>query len=146
MYPEWLENWNTFAWVAANCLIAYTAVALIVFVVGYYVLFDPKATTAGKFVFRFALSLVGVIALVFIGIFVDPTAGRTWATYNGDYVWWRPTVRLLIYGYVAFTITGLSVLLWIRKFRPHLIRTAADSQLVKPRHDTNPIPIFKHHD
>lgn len=124
---------NSFAWVGGNIAVAYIAIVLIVFVAGYYALFDPGATTAGKFVFRFSLSLVGVIGLVFIGLFVDPSAGREWFTYPGDVAIWRPLVRLAVYGYVAFTITALAVLLAVRKWRPHLLRTAPDRDLVKVR-------------
>lgn len=133
MIPQWLQEFNTFAWVFSNVLVAYIAVVLVVFVVTYYVLFDPKATTAGKFVFRFALSLIGVIGLVFISLFIDPRMGREWYVYSGDVLWWRPSVRLVAYGYVAFTISSLVALLAVRKFRPEKLKTALDRDLVKPR-------------
>jgi hypothetical protein len=125
---------NTAAWVMANLLVAYIAVVLIVFVLGYYLLFDPKATTAGRFVFRFALSLIGVIGLVVISLFVDPSVGRKWFEYPGDILDWRPLGRLVIYAYVSYTITGLAVLLGYRKWRPEYLRVAPDvHDLVKPR-------------
>jgi len=131
---EAVHAYNTFAWVTSNLLVAYIALLLCVFVAGYQLLFDPSATTAGRFVFRFALSLIGVIGLVAISLFVDPQMGRRWFEYPGDVLAWRPTVRLLAYGYVAYTITGLAVLLGYRKWRPELLRTApADQDLVKPR-------------
>ena len=131
---------NSFAWVAGNILVAYIAIAIVVFVIGYYVLFDPKATTAGKFIFRFMLSLVGVILLVFIGTYVDPSPNRQWSVLPPDINSWRPILRLLIYGYVAFTITSLAVLLWVRKWRPGRVKSAQDRGLVEPRH-TKEIPI-----
>lgn len=131
---------NNFAWVAGNILVAYTAFAIVVFVIGYYVLFDPRATTAGKFIFRFMLSLVGVIILVFIGTYVDPSPNRGWSFLPPDVSSWRPILRFLIYGYVAFTITSLAILLGIRKWRPNRVKSAYDRDLVEPRH-TKEIPI-----
>lgn len=133
MIPAWLNELNAFAWVVSNALVAYIAVLLVVFVVTYYILFDPKATTAGKYIFRFFLSLFGVIGLIFISLFIDPRAGREWTVYPGDVLWWRPIVRLISYSYVAFTITSLSFLLAARKWRPSWLRTSLDHDLVKPR-------------
>lgn len=128
-----LQAINTFAWVAGNILVAYTAFAIVVFVIGYYVLFDPKATTAGKFIFRFMLSLVGVICLIFIGTYVDPSPKRAWSFLPPDVSTWRPLLRLLVYGYVAFTITSLAVLLGVRKWKPSLIKSKDTHDLVEPR-------------
>lgn len=123
---------NSFEWILSNILVAYIAFALIVFVIGYYTLFDPKATTAGRFIFRFAISLIGVIALVFIGVFVDPVS-QYWWQFPPDVLWWRPIVRLAGYGYVAYAITSLAVLLVVRKWYPEKLRTALDRQIVKTR-------------
>lgn len=128
---DFIQEVNAVAWVLSNVVLAYSSVALLVFVAGYYILFDPSATTGGKFIFRFMISLVGVMALVFIGVFVDPVAGRAWFTYPGDVALWRPVTRLIIYSYIAFTITSLAVLLVVRKWHPHKLVTARD--LVKPR-------------
>lgn len=132
---------NTIAWIGANVLVAYISLAVVAFVVGYYVLFDPRATTAGKMIFRFMLSLVGVILLTFVGTFVDPSHNRSWFEYPDDVDIWRPIARIAIYGYVAYTITSLAVLLWIRKWKPHLVKKASDLNLVQPRH-TGVIPII----
>lgn len=135
MILDWINAWNAFAWVTANVLVAYIVVALFVFVIGYWVLFDPKATTGGRYIFRFFLSLIMIIGLVFIGLFLDPTANRHWSEYPGDVSLWRPTVRLLGYSYVAYTITSLSSLLIIRKWWPNKLRTALDKELVKTRQE-----------
>lgn len=132
---------NTVMWVLSNVILAYTAFALVVFVGMYYALFDPKATTGGKLIFRFMLSLVGVIGLVFVGIFVDPAPDREWFTYPVEVEIWRPALRLVIYSYVAFTITALAVLLVRRKWFPHKVKIAPDKELVKVRHETNEIPV-----
>lgn len=135
---------NQIMWVAANITLAYIACVLMVFVVMYYALFDPKATTGGKLIFRFMLSLVGVIGLVFIGIFIDPAPDREWFLYPAEAELWRPALRLAIYGYVAFTITSLAILLVKRKWWPHKVRTAPTQELVKVRHETADIPVVKH--
>jgi hypothetical protein len=124
---------NPALWIYSNLLVAYIAIVLVIFVVGYYALFDPGATTAGKFVFRFAVSLIGVIGLVFISLFIDPRAGREWWVWPGDILPWRPLVRAIAYTYVAYTVTGLVILLGLRKWKPHLLRTAPDRDLVKVR-------------
>lgn len=134
-----LEVINAIAWVTGNLLVAYIELAIIVFVIGYYVLFDPRATTAGTMIFRFMLSLVSIILLVFIGTFVDPSHNRNWNALPADVDLWRPILRVAIYGYVAYTITSLAVLLAIRKWRPHLVKKASDMNLVQPRH-TNTVP------
>lgn len=136
MVLEWIHNFNSIAWVVSNILVAYIAAVLIIFVVGYFSLFDPRATTGGRFIFRFALSLIGVIGLVFISLFIDPRLGAMWYMYPGDVLLWRPSVRLIAYAYVAYTITGLAVLLVVRKWFPHKLRTAADRELVKDRRNS----------
>lgn len=136
---------NTLAYVIANLLVIYISIGVVAFVIGYYVLFDPSATTAGKMIFRFFLSLVGIIGLVFIGTFINPVGDTSWDTLPLGIEPWRPILRLLIYGYVAFTITSLAVLLWLRKYRPNRIKSAPDRILVKVRHDTSELPIVKIH-
>lgn len=135
---------NAFAWIGANFFIVYIAVVVVLFVVMYYIFFDPGATTAGKMIFRFMLSLVGVIGLVFIGIFVDPAHGRSpTGIPEGDVELWRPILRFVVYGYVAVTITFLAIALILRKWFPHKIKTKSDLKLIQPRHDTGQIPIVK---
>lgn len=137
---------NPIFWVFSNLLILYIGLVLLVFVGGYWYLFDPKATTGGKFIFRFTLSLLFLIALVFIGVWLDPRQGAAWFQYPGDILPWRPLARFAAYSFVAYTITSLAVLLAIRKWWPHLLKTAKDKDLVVPR-KTGPIPtIFKEQD
>lgn len=132
---------NAVAWVFGNVVLAYTAIALLAFLVAYYSIFDPSATTGGKLIFRFMLSLAGVIVLVFIGIFVDPSPDREWFIFPEDSVeWWRPILRLAIYGFVAYSISSLAWLLAVRKWWPHKVKKASDINLVKVRH-TSEIPI-----
>lgn len=133
------------AWIAANLILAYTSLALVVFVILYYALFDPRATTGGQLIFRFMLSLIGVVGLVFLGIFVDPSPDREWFDYPDSVEWWRPILRLIVYSYVAFIATSLAILLIKRKWFPHKLRVAPSEELVKPRHETSEIPTVQHH-
>jgi hypothetical protein len=134
---------NTFLWVIGNLTLGYIAFALIIFVIGYFILFNPKATTGGKLIYRFFLSLVGIVGLVFIGIFIDPVKDNGWRFLPQDIEWWRPLLRVSVYGFVAYTITSLAVLLGIRKWKPHLIKSKATRDLVKVRNDTTEIPVVK---
>ena len=136
---EFLEFINAFLWVGSNALLAYCAFALIFFVVGYYTLFDPSATTAGRLIFRFMLSLIGIVGVVCLGVFVDPSGDRVWYLYPDDVATWRPIVRFFVNGYVAFTTTSLSIFLIRRKWFPK--KTPNDSDFVKVR-NTAEIPII----
>lgn len=130
---ELMINWNTVAWVFTNVLVAYIAIMLVVFVLGYYILFNPKVTTAGRYIFRFFISLIAVIGLVFVSLFIDPRSNYMWFEYPQDTAFWRPTLRLAGYLYVAFSITSLAVLLIVRKWYPHKLRTSKDHDLVQTR-------------
>lgn len=143
MVLEWLQSINEYIWIATNLLTLYIAFALVVFTVGYYILFDPKATTAGKFIWRFVLSLVGVVGIIIVGVYVDPSHNRHWLIFPEDISWWRPLLRLVVYSYVAYTVTGLAVLLAVRKWRPRMIKKKSTSDLVTPRNKTSEIPVIK---
>ena len=133
MTPDWLIDFNSVAWVLANGIVAYILFALIVFVIGYIILFDPSATTAGRFILRFVISLVGVMSLVFIGVFIDNKPNEDWLGFPGDTIWWRPAARLLVYGLVASTITSLVVLLMKYKWWPHKIKKSRTQEFVHIR-------------
>lgn len=126
---DFLGGFSAFAWIAANLLLAYITGVLLLFVVMYYIWYDPRATTAGRFVFRFMVSLLGIMALVYIGSWLDPAPGRAWNEYPGDVLWWRPALRLIVYLYVAFSISALAVVLALRKFWPHKLTTAEKKTL-----------------
>ena len=142
-----LNDLNPFFWVASNFLIIYTNVLLSLFVIGYYVLFDPRATTGGKLILRFGFALFLVMTLVTIGIYANPISETPWYNYPGESViWWRPAVRAFVYAYIAFATTSLVVFLVIRKFWPNRLQTSADKDMAIPRHDhanTDGIPIYK---
>lgn len=129
----YLLSWNSVAWVLSNVVIAYSSLMVLVFVIGYYVLFNPRATTAGRYIFQFFVSLLAILALVCVGLFVDPPINHVWYQYPGDVVFWRPTVRLVAYLFVAFNITSLAMLLVVRKWHPHKLRVAIDRDSMQPR-------------
>lgn len=134
-----LDAINAFMWVSANVILAYIMVLVVIFVLLYRALFEVNATTGGKLVYRFMVSLVGITGLIVLGTFIDPAAGREWFTYPTDVAVWRPIVRFAIYTYVAYTVTSLSVFLVIRRFYPNRVKKAEDYSFVKPR--TGSIPI-----
>ena len=139
-FLEWL---NPTLWVIANLALIYIGVLLPAFTILYPTLFDPSATTGGKMIFRFALSLSMVVAVIVVGILIDPRHDIPWYEYPQDTIWWRPIVRLGAYLYVAYTITSLVIFLWKRKFYPQKLKRAPDKELVKPRHDTSEVPTIK---
>lgn len=120
---------NAIAWVVSNVLLAYSAGALVLFLGAYFYFFDPRATTGGRLIFQFMLSLVGVISLNVIGIFINPTANNTWLSYPEGVEPWRPVVRLIVYGFVAYAVTSLAVLLILRKWFPDKVKKASDIKL-----------------
>lgn len=132
----YLSSFNSFAWIAANVLVIYISVALLVFVMVYSAIFDPKATTGGLLIFRFMVSLVGVVGLVFISIFLNPTDGRAWHAYPGDVYWWRPMLRMVAYAYVSYSTTKLISYLIKRKWFPHKLKKIAPEELVLTRDET----------
>ena len=140
---NFLEGFNPSLWVITNLVLIYIVVALIAFVILYQAWFDPRATTGGKMIFRFAWSLSLVVDIIFVGIFFDPRHDIPWYEYPGDTIWWLPAIRMGAYLYVAYTISALILFLWKRKFRPEKLKTAPDKLLVKPRHDTAEVPTIK---
>ena len=140
---DFLEWFNPTFWVIANLTLIYIGVLLLAFTILYPTLFDPGATTGGRMIFRFGLSLSMVVAVIVVGIFIDPRHDIPWYEYTGDTIWWRPVVRLGVYLYVAYTITSLVTFLWKRKFYSQKLKRAPDKELVKPRHDTSEVPTIK---
>lgn len=135
MILDFIHAFNHFAWITVLLLLVYISVFVIVFAVYYPIVFNPKATTVGKNIFRFFMSLVGVIGLLVIGLYVEPiTDGRSPYEYVEDVLIWRPFVRLIIYGYVAYSITSLVIVLIIRKYWPYKLRTALDVKVREHHH------------
>lgn len=130
---NWIDGLNGFVWIASNIMVAYISMLLVVFVIGYFILFDPKATTAGKYIFRFFLSLFFLIGLSFINFFVYPDSSHKIAPDLHGVLSWKLLVRFVAYAYVAFTVTGLSILLIVRKWWPMHLRTSLDYEIIKPR-------------
>lgn len=132
---DWLIEINTVLWVMSNALVGYIALASVLFVVGYLILFDPLTTTAGKIVFRLMVSLAGVMVLVVIGVFLDNRPDQDWLTFHGDTLWWRPGVRLIVYGYLAYATTTLLSFLMVIKWFPSRLKTPRDKELIHLRNE-----------
>ena len=141
MIDSLLNVVNPIAWVIGNIFVAYDAIIVLIFVIGYIIIYDPRTTTAGKLILRFFVSLMGLIILVFIATYIDPATDRIWLELSNGVDAWRPVFRTIVYGYIGYSVTSLAVLLVIRKWWPDKVNTAPD--LVKPRHETNEIPIVK---
>lgn len=135
--PDWLTEINAVLWVSSNVLVGYITFAVWVFLVGYFALFNPRQTTAGKLLFNLLLSLGFVMTLVFIGVFIDNRPDEDWLSFRGDMLWWKPTIRIIGYGFLAFAVTRLIAFLIVVKWFPELLRTPRDKELIKLRHERN---------
>lgn len=124
---EFVDVVNGFAWVFGNFVLGVSTFLLIVFVIAYPILFDPRATTVGRYLLRFLFGLVGVVGLVFIGTFVDPR--YPWYEYPPDIVVWRPIFRAVVYAFMFYGLVSLSVLLVARKWFPDKMRSAPEDTL-----------------
>lgn len=132
-----LEDVNTVFWVTGNLIAASIFVSGLAFAIIYPILFNPSLTTAGKYIWRAIFSVGGFGFLAVVGTFVD---GRVeWFELPPDVDWWRPAIRLVIYGIIAYTFWSLVALLFVRRFHPERLRTAPEDTLnVKPRHIGKP--------
>jgi len=92
--------------------VLYISGALIVWVALYGFRFRWYDTAAGQLVFWFTLSLLGVVALIFVAIFVGGSA--PWYVSPPDVLEWRPAFRFAVYFGVAVTITRLDASLVAR--------------------------------
>lgn len=137
---------NSVMWVLGNLSLAYTSIALLAYLITYFIVFDPRATTGGKLIFQFMTSLVSVLALVFIGVYVDPPGDRSWFEVPSNIEVWRPALRLIVYGFVAYSVTSLAWLLVMRKWFPKRLKKASDIILIEPRRTTGDITIVKSHE
>lgn len=133
--PDWLTEINAVLLVSSNVLVGYITLAVYVFIIGYYALFNPRATTAGRLLFNLLVSLAFVMTLVFIGVFIDNRPDEDWLSFRGDTLWWRPSLRIMGYGFLAYTVTALIVFLVKVKWFPHLLKTPRDEELIRLSHE-----------
>jgi hypothetical protein len=96
---------NDILWGISNALVFYIMAALVGFTSFYGLFFKWWLRPAGVAVFMFMASLLGVIALIFIGIYVDPQRGFFEAPI--DVLPWRPALRVVVYLSVAGSVTYL---------------------------------------
>ena len=133
--PDWLNEINTIFWVSSNALVGYITIALYVFLVAYFVMFNPRKTTAGRLLFRLLFALGGVMTLVFVSVFIDNRPDEDWLTFPGDTLWWRPTLRIFGYLFLAYAVTALiSFMVKVRWF-PHRLKTPRDKELLRLRQE-----------
>ncbi|AWN03252.1 hypothetical protein PBI_CAMILLE_5 [Microbacterium phage Camille] len=116
-------------WIVDNLLANVASFGIITAAIAYYTLFDPRATTAGRMVFRFMVSLAGVIALSLVAEAFGATKDTTW---------WV-ALAMIVYGYLVYTIIALLTFMVIRKWKPSRVKKKADLNLMKPRTDTTEI-------
>ena len=115
-----LAVYNTIAWVTSNILVLTIFVSATAFVILYPLFFRFEATTAGILIWRAVLSFALIAALSVIGLFVD---GRVdWWVLPIDVAWWRPTVRLVVFGFIAYTFGSLVGLVIVRRFWPSRVK------------------------
>lgn len=125
---------NQILWVAGNVVGLLIFVSALIFSVAYPLLFKFRETTAGPKIWQAILSTAGFGLLAFLGIFVD---GRVPAwELPMDVAWWRPLVRLIVYGFIGYSYGSLVWLLVVRRWFPKKIKTAPAGLLdVAPRHE-----------
>ena len=133
--PDWLTEINAVLWVSSNALVGYITLAVYVFIIGYYALFNPRVTTAGRLLFNLLVSLTFVMTLVFIGVFIDNRPDEDWLSFRVDTLWWQPSLRIMGYGFLAYTVTAMIVFLVKVKWFPHLLKTSRDKELIRLRHE-----------
>lgn len=135
--PDWLTEINAIFWVSSNALVGYITFATYIFLVAYYIMFNPRATTAGRLLFRLLFALGGVMTLVFIGVFIDNRPDEDWLTFPGDTIWWRPVLRIFGYAFLACAVTALIKFMITVKWFPHKLKTPRDKELIRLRNERN---------
>ena len=133
--PDWLSEINAIFWVSSNVFVGYITIAVYVFLIAYYVMFNPRATTAGRLLFRLLSALGGVMTLVFIGVFIDNRPDEDWLSFPGDTLWWRPILRIILYGFMAYAVTALIAFMVTVKWFPHRLKTPRDKELIQLRNE-----------
>jgi hypothetical protein len=125
-----LEALNSWIWVASNILVFAVFVGAALFSIGYPLLFKIQ-TTGGWRMWRAILSIAGFGFLSVLGVFVDPETTPWWQL-PPSVIWWRPIVRLLVFGVVAHSFASLCAYLLQRRFAPNrLVIRPEISQLME---------------
>lgn len=122
---------NDILWGISNGLVFYAAIAILLFFGFYGLFFKWWKRPAGISVFIDRAALVGVISLIFIGIFVDPQRGFWEAP--PDVLAWRPWLRVFVYSSVAFATTFQFVVAFRRYVATEPIEIDVDPRTRPPR-------------
>jgi len=121
---EFLLGLNHVLWVTGNLVSLTIFISAMIFAVAYPILFKFEQTTAGKLIWRSIFSVGGFGLLAVIGTFID---GRVnWTEIPPDIEWWRPLVRMVVYGVISYTYASLVALLVLRRFFPHKLVVAPE--------------------
>lgn len=123
---------NTVFWVAANYAGLVVFIASGLFTILYIIFWNPRVTTAGWLIWSafLAITLFGLNQV--LGVWVD---GRT-SVYElpTDVAWWRPVVRLIAMGVVAYTFARLVTFVVVRRFWPDRVKIAPpEEHTLEPR-------------
>jgi hypothetical protein len=110
------DSFNSFLWVSSNILLAVIFISSITFSIAYPLLFKIE-TTGGWRVWRAIMSVSGFAVISVIGIFVNPQT-TPWYAIPPNTLWWRPIVRVLIFGLIAHSFASLVSYLIKRRFFP----------------------------
>lgn len=125
---------NPFFWVISNALLVIVSAALTFYVIFYFFWFKWWEHAGGRLIMAFTSSLLGVIFLVLVGLTSNPAGSFA---YPVDTLVWRPFIRMIVYGAVAFTIIRLDVTLIARYRAASTLEFA-----VEPRAGVRSLPLL----
>jgi hypothetical protein len=115
-----LLEWNTILWVVGNLTALSIAVSALAFSVLYRLFFNPRLTSAGASIERAVFSVAGFGVLAVIGLFLDGSVD--WWILPEHTAWWRPTLRMVVYGYIAYAFGHLVYTLVVYRFFPRRVK------------------------
>jgi len=112
-----LDAVNAWLWLSANFISVYAVITLFAFVIFYARFFPWRQYPAGVAQMQLAVALLALSIPSLIAVYIDPQV-VPWYIYNENIEPWRPSIRFTGVAYVAYAITNLLHLLWLRKYHP----------------------------
>jgi hypothetical protein len=110
---DWIDvNINPWLWTLANIELGLFFFFIAFYVVFYWLAFDIHDTEAGERIYSTLRSLFWIALLGFIGTYVNPHL--PFYVYPEDTFWWRPLLRVILYGVVTLSIFRLDLLVFNR--------------------------------
>lgn len=128
-----IDDVNTFLWVTGNLIVLLVFLSAIAFAVTYPILFNPNQTAGGRAIWKAIGSVAGIGLLVVVGLFID--GATSWTARPEHVELWRSILRLLVYGWVAYSFLDLVRVLIYRRFWPDKLKTA-------PSFRTGPVEVI----